>query len=71
MISGQRPFEGETVSDTLASVLTRDVDLERLPPSTPDALRTLLSRCLERDVTVRLRDIGEARIALSGAARAR
>ena len=70
MISGQRPFEGETVSDTLASVLTRDVDLDRLSPSTPDALRTLLSRCLERDVTVRLRDIGEARIALSGAPRA-
>jgi Tol biopolymer transport system component len=67
MISGQRLFEGETVSDTLAAVLTRDVDLARLPPTTPDALRTLLSRCLERDVTVRLRDIGEARIALSGA----
>ena len=59
MITGQRPFEGETVSDTLAAVLTRDVDLARLPPTTPDAIRTLLSRCLERDVTVRLRDIGE------------
>jgi serine/threonine-protein kinase len=38
MISGHRPFEGETVSDTLASVLTRDVDLDGLSPGTPDAL---------------------------------
>jgi serine/threonine-protein kinase len=70
MLTGQRPFEGETVSDTLAAVLTREVDLARLPPTTPDAIRTLLSRCLQRDVTLRLRDIGEARIALSGASSA-
>jgi Tol biopolymer transport system component len=67
LVTGQRPFEGDTLGDTLAAVLTREVDLGKLPSATPDAIRTLLARCLERDVTLRLRDIGEARIVLSGA----
>jgi predicted Ser/Thr protein kinase len=64
MIAGRRLFEGETVSDTLAAVLTRSIDLDALPRSVPAPLRRLLSRCLERDPKTRLRDIGEARIAL-------
>jgi hypothetical protein len=68
MLAGMRLFEGETVSDTLAAVLTRPVDLETLPESTPTPLRRLLARCLERDPKKRLRDIGEARIALESPA---
>jgi len=64
MIAGKRLFEGETVSDTLAAVLTRSIDLDALPRSVPAPLRRLLLRCLERDPKMRLRDIGEARIAL-------
>jgi serine/threonine protein kinase/Tol biopolymer transport system component len=65
MLAGRRPFVGETLSDTLAAVLTHDPDLSALPSTTPPAVRTLLARCLQRDVKLRLRDIGEARIALS------
>jgi serine/threonine-protein kinase len=65
MLSGQRAFTGDDVSETLASVLRQDVEWARLPPSTPAAVRRLLGRCLERDVKMRLRDIGEARVALS------
>ena len=64
LLTGQRLFRGETVSDTLAAVLRQDVDLSALPPDTPAAVRRLAARCLERDVKRRLRDIGEARIAL-------
>jgi serine/threonine protein kinase len=64
MLSGQRLFAGADVHETLASVLRADVDWARLPAATPPALRQLLVRCLERDATRRLRDIGEARIAL-------
>jgi serine/threonine-protein kinase len=64
MLSGARLFDGETVSDTLASVLTREVDWNRLPADVPPRMRTLLMRCLERDRDRRLRDIGEARIVL-------
>jgi Tol biopolymer transport system component len=64
MLSGRRLFEGETVSDTLAAVLKTDPDWTALPNTTPPHVRRLLRRCLERDPRRRLRDIGEARIAL-------
>jgi eukaryotic-like serine/threonine-protein kinase len=64
MLSGQRAFKGDDISDTLAAVLRQTIDLTGLPASTPAAVRRLVSRCLERDVRRRLRDIGEARIAL-------
>ena len=65
MLTGRRAFGGETVSDTLASVLRSDVDWAQLPAGTPQHVRTLLARCLERDQSRRLRDIGEARLALA------
>ena len=64
MLSGERAFKGADVPETIAAVLRADVDLSRLPAATPAPLRHLLSRSLERDVTRRLRDIGEARILL-------
>ena len=64
MLSGRRLFEGEDVSETLAAVLRQPIDWSALPAATPAALRHLLARCLERDPRKRLRDIGEARIAL-------
>jgi eukaryotic-like serine/threonine-protein kinase len=69
MLTGRRPFEGETVSDTLAAVLRQEVNLAALPPATPASIRRVLARCLERDAKQRLRDIGEARIALDPEAR--
>jgi serine/threonine protein kinase/Tol biopolymer transport system component len=68
MLTGRRTFQGETVSDTLASVLRSDPDWSALSATVPPHVRALLGRCLERDVTRRLRDIGEARLALSGVA---
>ncbi len=64
MLSGHRLFAGETVSDTLAGVLKTEIDLDRLPAETPAGLRRLLERCLDRNDSTRLRDIGEARILL-------
>ncbi len=64
MLSGRRAFKGDDVSDTLAAVLRQDVDWSALPAHTPAPVRRLIARCLERDVKRRLRDIGEARIAL-------
>jgi serine/threonine protein kinase/Tol biopolymer transport system component len=64
MLTGQRLFEGETVSDTLAGVLRADVPWDQLPKDTPPTLRRLLERCLERDPSRRLQAIAEARISL-------
>ncbi|MDX2472989.1 MAG: protein kinase [Candidatus Krumholzibacteria bacterium] len=65
MLTGKRVFQGDTISDTLASILKSDPPWDSLPEDTPDSLRVLLARCLERDRTQRLQDIGEARIMLS------
>ena len=67
MLSGRRAFEGETVSDTLAAVLTKEPDWTALPPHTPSNVRKVLRRCLERDRNRRLHDIGDARIELDEA----
>jgi serine/threonine-protein kinase len=56
MVTGERLFEGETVSDSLAAVLSREPDLKLVPERT----RLLLRRCLEKDPKRRLRDIGDA-----------
>jgi hypothetical protein len=64
MLVGSRPFDGETISDTLAAVLARDADWTALPSTTPAQVRELLQRCLEKDPKRRMRDIGDARIEL-------
>jgi len=64
MLTGRKLFEGETVSDVLASVLKEAPSLDELPPETPLHLRRLVGRCLDKESKTRLRDIGEARIAL-------
>src|SRR5882672_3613948 len=53
MLSGARPFEGETISDTLAAVLAKDPDWSKLEPTTPRRVRELLQRCLEKEVKKR------------------
>ena len=67
MLTGRRPFGGDTVSDVLASILAREPDLTALPAATPAAIRKLLRRCLEKDRQDRLRDIGDARIEIRDA----
>jgi Tol biopolymer transport system component len=67
MLTGKQLFAGETVSDVLAAVLKTGIDFSALPADTPPVVRQLLRRCLERDARDRLRDIGEARVALDRA----
>ncbi|MCP5109953.1 MAG: protein kinase, partial [bacterium] len=64
MLTGQPPFTGESISDTLASVLKLDADWDRLPAELPATIRRLLRRCLTKDRQKRLQAIGEARIAI-------
>ena len=64
MLTAKRPFAGETVTESLAAVLKEDPDWPALPADTPASLRELLKRCLVKDPKQRLRDIGDARIAL-------
>jgi serine/threonine-protein kinase len=62
MLTGKVPFEGETVSDTLANVLQTEPDWAALSQTAPHNIQVLLRRCLEKDPHRRLRDIGDAGI---------
>jgi eukaryotic-like serine/threonine-protein kinase len=64
MLTGNPVFAGEDVSETLAFVMTKEPAFDALPAKMPLAIRTLLRRCLAKDVRQRLQHIGEARIAL-------
>jgi serine/threonine protein kinase len=64
LLSGRRAFQADTVSDTLVKVLEREPDWKALPAATPAKVQDLLHRCLEKDVNLRLRDIGDGRIEL-------
>jgi serine/threonine protein kinase len=63
MLTGQCLFEGETISDTLIEVATREPDWDRVPKK----VRRLLRRCLEKDPKKRLRDIGDVESLLEDA----
>ena len=67
MLTGRHAFAGDTLSDTLAAILTRDPDWTLLPPDLPRSIRRLLRRCLEKDAARRLRDIGDARFEIEEA----
>jgi serine/threonine protein kinase/WD40 repeat protein len=56
MLTGKQLFAGETVSDTLASVLKEEPNWEKIPAK----VQPLLRSCLEKDPARRLRDIGDA-----------
>ena len=67
MLTGQRVFDGQGVSETLARVLEREPDWARLPATLSPALRTYLKCCLQKDPRQRVQAIGDVRLALEGA----
>jgi serine/threonine-protein kinase len=66
MLTRQRAFAGEDVSDTLASVLRGEPDWSALPAEATH-LTSVLKRCLEKDPKQRLRDIGDVKLLLETA----
>src|SRR5688572_5255778 len=67
MLTGRAPFLSETIPETLAHVLTREVSLSELPADVPPRIKRLIGRCLVKDPKQRLRDIGDARLILDEA----
>ena len=67
MLTGQRPFQGEDVSLTLAAVMTFEPDLDLLPETLSPTLKTYLARCLAKDPKERVQAIGDVRLAMTGA----
>ncbi len=67
MLTGRPAFPGGDVSEVLAGVIKSEVAWNALPASTPPKVRALLRRCLQKDPTRRLRDIGDARLEIEEA----
>ena len=71
LLTGKRAFEGETITDTIASILKGEPEWDLLPQGIPSTIRFLMSRCLQKDPHRRLQHIDGARIlieeALTGA----
>ena len=65
MLTGKRPFEGQEISDTLASVLKSDPEWQALPSALPPSVRALVEGCLKKDPNDRIADISTARFVLS------
>src|SRR5271168_2051551 len=60
MLTGQQLFKGETVSDILAHVLTKEPHWEQVPAK----VRRVLEACLQKDPKQRLQSIGDWRLLL-------
>jgi eukaryotic-like serine/threonine-protein kinase len=67
MLTGTRAFDGEDVSDTLASLLRAQPDWNALPVETPPPIRRLLRRTLEKDPKRRLSDMADVRLEIEDA----
>ncbi len=64
MLTGTQTFAGDTVTDVIAAVVTRDPDWSALPAELKPRTREVLRRCMEKDPKRRYRDIGDVRFEL-------
>ena len=69
MLTGNRPFvgAGDTVSDVVAAVLTKEPDWTAIPTNAPPYVLPLVRQCLQKDARKRLPHIGVARLQLEDA----
>jgi serine/threonine-protein kinase len=61
LLVGQKLFRGTSIAEIIASVLRTEPGWQALPADTPVKIRDLLWRCLQKSLTARLSDIGDAR----------
>ena len=59
MLTGRAAFASDSVAASLANILDREPDWDALPARTPPRIQQLLQRCLRKDPSRRLRDIGD------------
>ena len=67
MLTGQRAFGGDDVSEVLSRVLKREPEWAALPSGLSPSVIVFLRRCLQKDLKQRVGDIHDVRLALEGA----
>ncbi|MEZ5416406.1 MAG: protein kinase [Vicinamibacterales bacterium] len=66
MLGGRPPFARATEVDTITAILHDEPDWRALPPETPGPIKALLEHCLQKNPSLRLRELGDARFEASG-----
>ena len=69
MLTRRPPFQGATMGEVLAKIIEREPDWNALPAKTPQSIRTVLRRCLEKDPVRRLDSAAVARLEIDDASR--
>ena len=67
LLTAKRAFAGDTITETIASVLKSEPAWEVLPEGAPWRALDLLRQCFEKDLRERLQHIGDARIQINRA----
>jgi len=67
ILTGQRAFAGDDVTDVIVAVMRKEPDWRLLPPTTPGRIVELVKQCLKKDPRERWRDIGDARLEIAAA----
>ena len=67
MLTGQRAFDGEDMTEVLGAVVRLEPNCDALPPDVPAHVRRVLQLCLRKDLRQRIRDVGDVRLTLEGA----
>ena len=65
MLTGDAPFGGETLTDVVAAIVTKEPALDRLPADTSPRLRWMLTRCFQKDPAARFRDAADVATVLA------
>ena len=61
-LTAKRAFQGDTITETVAAILKNEPDWTLLPVDTPLFVRVVLRQCLQKDPSLRLHDIADARV---------
>jgi eukaryotic-like serine/threonine-protein kinase len=67
MLTGRPPFSGGSVPATIEAILTQEPEWSALPSTAPAGCVRLLRHCLEKDPSLRMARIAEARTAIDDA----
>jgi serine/threonine protein kinase len=64
MLTGKAAFQGEDVTEILASVVKGGANLDLLPANVHPRAREIITRCLQKDLKRRYRDVGDVQYEL-------
>jgi serine/threonine protein kinase len=67
LLTGRRVFEGVTAGEVLGEVLQTEPDWGALPDESPESIRRLLRRCLQKEPRSRLHDMADVRLEIEDA----